>query len=407
MMVVSKIFNFIKKHLIVFSFAGVVLFAAFFVALNGVGLYDLENKGGDDCNSSTSSDFKGGKITGTTGDWTRKGTKAYKTAKQIFDFWVSKGMSGAQAAGIVGNVAGGEDTTLELKRYEVPGDTSHGGGLYQFTPLTKFLAIAHGDWSVKSQSNAVLKLEPQTVRTYMSSTKGKSPEECASKWEWTYERPAAWAGKQSEGSRRSAARKAYDMFGGAKIKGKNSLLGGAAKGAASSVDSGDSDCDDYGDGGAVHGDIAKTAKKYIGWFTYEQVHGESYIGSVKHPNKNGKTDCSGFVWFVLAKAGYKVPANMQWYTKTMEEDARGAHKWLKQISAKNSRAGDIIIANQGSGGGDDGHTAILLEKFHGAGTKIIQEGGEGGNGGVNIGHYGPSFGYLTSGTITIARAIKK
>lgn len=399
--------NFIRKYIVVFCILGIIIFAALFAALNGVGLDDLENKGGDDCNSLTDGSFKGGKITGTTGDWSRKGTKAYNTAKQVFDYWVSKGMSGAQAAGIVGNIAGGEDTTMELKRYEVPGDKSRGGGLYQFTPLTKFLAISHGDWSVKAQGDAVMKLEPQTVKSYMSSTKGKSPEACASKWEWGYERPASGPGKSSEPSRRSAARKIYDLFGGSKIKGKNSLLGGAAKGAAKGAETGDSSCDDYGDGGAVHGDIAKTAKKYIGWFSYQQSHGEHFIGSVKHPNKNGVTDCSGFVWFVLAKAGYKVPANMGWYTKTMEQDARGPHKWLKQISAKNSRAGDIIISNIGSGSSDNGHTAILLEKFHGSGTKIIQEGGEGGKGGVNIGHFGPSFGYLTSGTITIARAIKK
>lgn len=398
----AKIFSFIRNHKVISTIIGVLIFTTLYTALNGVGLWTLENSGGNDNCVDYGSD-SGKKITGAGGAWTTKGTKAYKTAKAIFDFWVKRGMSGAQAAGIVGNIAGAEDSSLGLQT----SDGGSGRGLYQFTPYTKYLSVSDKSWSVESQSKAVLKLEPQTVKSYLSVTKGKSPSFAASKWEWMYERPDAGAGKDTEGKRQAAAEKAYKIFGGAKIKGKNSLLGGAAKGASDAAADGSDSCDDDGDGGAVHGDIAKTAAKYIGWFHYEQSHGEQYIGSVKHPNKNGVTDCSGFVWFVLAKAGYKVPANMGWYTKSMADDAKGPHHWLRQISAKNTRAGDIIIANQGSGSGDDGHTAILLEKYHGPSTRIIQEGGTGGNGGVNKGRVGPSFSYLMKGDITFARAIKK
>lgn len=398
----ASIFNFIKNHKLIVIIIGILIFTTLYTALNGVGLWVLQNSGGSGTCVDYGSD-SGKKITGAGGSWTTKGTKAYKTAKAIFDFWVKKGMSGAQAAGIVGNIAGGEDTTLDLKARSGDG----GGGLYQFTPYTKYLAISDKSWSVESQSNAVLKLEKSTVQNYLQVTKGKSPSFAAAKWEWMYERPGTGPGQTSQPKRESAAEEAYKLFGGSKIKGKNSLLGGAAKGASNAASDGSDSCDDDGDGGAVHGDIAKTAEKYIGWFHYEQSHGEQYIGSVKHPNKNGITDCSGFVWFVLAKAGYKVPANMQWYTKSMADDAKSSHHWLRQISAKNTRAGDIIIANQGSGSGDDGHTAILLEKYHGPSTRIIQEGGTGGSGGVNKGRVGPSFAYLMSGDITFARAIKK
>lgn len=35
-------------------------------------------------------------------DWTHEGSTAYNNAKLVFDSWVSKGLSGASASGIVG-----------------------------------------------------------------------------------------------------------------------------------------------------------------------------------------------------------------------------------------------------------------------------------------------------------------
>lgn len=51
---------------------------------------------------------------GATGEWTQAGTTAYNTAKAIFDDWVRRGMNGAQAAGIVGNIGGAEDKSFTL-----------------------------------------------------------------------------------------------------------------------------------------------------------------------------------------------------------------------------------------------------------------------------------------------------
>lgn len=408
---VAKIFPFVKKHAVVFISIGIIIFAAFFVSLNGVGLWDLQQKQNDDDCQDYSSDA-GKVIKGAGGAWTTKGTRAYKTAKAIFQYWVSHGLSGAQAAGIIGNVAGAEDPTFSPGQEEIGG--GDGQGFYQFTPTSGDESVNQrytkrfGKWTVKGEGDFVRTDHRYkgAYEQFLHASKGKSPAECAYLWETIYERPASVAATKVQ--RQSAAQKAYRMFGGAKYKGKNSLLGGAAKGASDAASSGDDDCDNGGDGGAVHGDIAKTALRYIGWFHYEQSHGESYIGSVKHPNKNGVTDCSGFVWFALAKAGYKVPANMGWYTKTMEQDAKGAHHWLHAIPKSKTRRGDIIIVNQGGGSGDDGHTAILLEKYHGNSTRIVEEGGTGGDGGVNKSTIGPAFGsLLNGGSVTFARAIKK
>lgn len=174
-------------------------------------------------------------LSGAGGEWTQKGTKAYNTAKEVFDSWVKVGMSGAQAASIVGNVGGAEDTGFVLDQREAGGS---GGGLYQFTPYTKYLSDSKSDksWSVINQRDVVMHLEPGTIKAFFNSTKSATPEDAAIKWMDMYERPAAWAKAQTAGKRQAAARKAYELFGGASISGKDSLLGDDANAAAVGID---------------------------------------------------------------------------------------------------------------------------------------------------------------------------
>lgn len=155
------------------------------------------------------------------------------------------------------------------------------------------------------------------------------------------------------------------------------------------------------------GSIVKNAESMKGDFYYVQTHPSPGLGSdLKNPSKTGGTDCSGFVWLALNKAGYKVPANMGWFTGTMASDAKGSHQYLKQISENDAKAGDIVIVNQGAGAGNNGHTAILLDKWQGKATKIIEQGGTGDK--VNESTFGTAFYSLLSGSdVTLARPIKK
>ncbi|WP_420328867.1 phage tail tip lysozyme [Lactiplantibacillus plantarum] len=168
------------------------------------------------------------------------------------------------------------------------------------------------------------------------------------------------------------------------------------------------DCASDTDTGKADGNIIKTAKSMKGYFYYVQSHPSSDLGSdLKNPNKSGGTDCSGFVWLTLNKAGYKVPANMGWFTGTMASDAKGSHQYLKQISENDAKAGDIVIVNQGAGAGNNGHTAFITENWHGKNTKIIEEGGDT-TGHVNESTFGTAFYSLLSGSdVTLARPIKK
>ena len=167
--------------------------------------------------------------TSATGSWTQQGTEAYKNAEATFKSWTSIGMSGAQAAGIVGNIGGAEDPGFVLDQAEIGAGAEGGGGLYQFTPKSKYLTSPKSDksWSVENQRDVVMALEPQTVKAYFKETKGGTPEDAATAWMNGYERPSPSARANTNSARRAAARKAYELFGGANISGSDSILGDA------------------------------------------------------------------------------------------------------------------------------------------------------------------------------------
>lgn len=355
------------------------------------------------------------------GEWTKSGTKANKTAKEVWNYWKGKGMNGAQIAGIVGNIGGAEDKGFVLDQRELSGGS--GGGLYQFTPYTKYLEDSKSDksWSVKNQGDVIMHTEPQTVAAYFKKTKHSSPDDCATDWMNMYERPSPTARQSTNGARRAAAMKAYKIFGGSSVKGKDSLLG-AASSAASVGQNADTkaaggllaQCQSGSKGGGLSnsGDVLKNALKLVGYFTYSQSN-RTDIGGYPHPTmsslkKSGHTDCSGFVWTVLKVSGYKVPAQM-WATGAMESDAKGSHHYLKEIKPSEAGPGDIVVVNVGDGGGDGGHTAILTSKWHGKtdATKIVQEGGRTDREHVNRDGFRSSFlSLLGAGRVTLCRPIK-
>ena len=154
------------------------------------------------------------------------------------------------------------------------------------------------------------------------------------------------------------------------------------------------------------GNILSTAKSLIGYFHYSQPVRWNF-GSVENQDRNGYADCSSFVWLALTKAGYRTaPRGTLWYTGSMRDDARGARQYLTEVSPNEAKAGDIIIVNLGAGAGNDGHTAVLAEDWHGYTTAIVEMGGMQ-SGGVGVGRVDWSFGYLLNGgDVCLARAKK-
>ncbi|MBS0936346.1 phage tail tip lysozyme [Lactiplantibacillus plantarum] len=374
------------------------------------------------------SDGTSGTGNAVAGEWTNKSTTAYKNAKAIFDHMTKKvGMSGAGASGPVAIAF--RESGFDPKAQNV------GGGVAGFFQWSGFSNNVNGnrivsggfikagnvsDLTVDNELKlASYELDHAYKKAKTTVGNAKDPKQAALDWSLYYEGVSLSDSQTKPDEIVANAKVAYELFGGSKIPASSALSSAADTNATDSESTGDkksSPCDNAtGDDTSVKGDIVRTAKNLIGYFTYGQVHGVSNIGSVDSPKKDGVTDCSGFVWLVLKQAGYKVPDNMAWYTKTMEDDAKGKHQYLKEISADDAKPGDVIIVNTGSGSGNEGHTAILTEvnkggaKLIGNKTKIIQEGGSGGDGGVNEGTIDNSFGFFEgkSPSIMFAAPIKK
>lgn len=320
-------------------------------------------------------------------------TDAEKFAWQAWVMLLSLGYTQAAAAGILGNINGEAGPSMnpdidqiggpaygaiqfDGSAYPLIGSPTYNGREYvqrlmnaagitdnykEMMPQMRLVnwAMSNGQW--------IGVVSPTTVDGFKAMT---DPSQAAYVFEKNFERP-----RDSHPERQGYAVYWYNKFKDLKIPQNNS-------------------------------DIVSVAKSLLGYFTYQLIHGEAYIGSVANPNRNGVTDCSGYVWLVLAKCGYRVPSNMQWYTGSMTSDARGSHQWLQEISADQSRAGDIVIYNVGGGAGANGHTAILLETYRGNDTQIIQMGGDSRQSGVNISTIGYSFGSLLGGDRCLARAVK-
>lgn len=160
------------------------------------------------------------------------------------------------------------------------------------------------------------------------------------------------------------------------------------------------------DDSVYHNRMIKNAKKLLGYFTYGTGANRIKFGNWRHPRKHGKTDCSGFVWLIMKKSGCRRVGNWPFFTAPMETDAKHHHRYLRKISAKNIRPGDVVIANTGNGLGNNGHAAIIDSKYDGMDTQIIEMGGDS-NGPVHRSTIGYSLSQkLLKGRITYARVVR-
>lgn len=165
-----------------------------------------------------------GDTSGVGGDWTKEGTKAYKNAQEIFNFWVQKHhFTTAAAAGVVGNVyvesassfapdvgQGSTNSSGGFHSMLKEGPTSGtGGGLYQFTPYTKYAPLGDDKWkSVQKENEFVWNSELKNYHADLESETDVS--KATANWQRKYERPAN--PNDIQPNRIAAAKKAYTMF---------------------------------------------------------------------------------------------------------------------------------------------------------------------------------------------------
>ncbi|EPI26094.1 phage tail tip lysozyme [Enterococcus faecium] len=307
-------------------------------------------------------------------------------------------------AGMLGNFD--QESNNMPTAIERPNDPLSGHGIAQWTAgrttnLMNFAKSKGKDWSDLGLQIEFLIYELETTeKAAQAALKASTVEEGTAQWQKLFER----AGDPMMGNRLNYANQWYAKLSSNDPIAQVTLSNGATAGQQDEIEA----CMNENVTSSADGNILKVAKSWLGWFHYDQIHPAPDLGTdLKNPNKNGRTDCSGFVWLVLNKAGYKVPANMQWFTGSMASDARGAKQYLQEVSPSDAKAGDIVIVNLGSGAGNDGHTAILAEDWHGLTTKIIEQGGMNHNG-VGEGQVDLSFGYLLNGgDICLARPVKR
>lgn len=410
-------------------------------------------KSSADTNNASSTDTEA-PIAGSSGGseygdfWKRKGTKAHEIAQNLWNYWKNKGFGGPAIAGVMGNVAhegnfdipdraeghyGGDQKSDGISEGNVPatgagyptgksGQVEGGAGHYQFTPYSKFAPIGDDKWkSTEKQSDFVWSSEvghATWLEEYINLT---SVEEAVGMWFYKYER-----GARLDPAKIESGKAAYEIFGGKDVSADSALANSKetaneGKEEAKEREVSNDECEPKTKKNTsipASGEILEVGKALLGYFSYQLIHGESYIGSIANPKKDGITDCSGYVWLVLAQAGYRVPDDMAWFTGSMESDAKSGHKWFKEIPAEEAKAGDVVIVNTGDGVGGNGHTAILTENWKtnepiaSNTTGIIQMGGDPNADGVNASPFVGGFMSLVDGSfgqhsITFARPIKK
>lgn len=194
-------------------------------------------------------------------DWAKEGTVAYKNAKNAFETFTSAGLSGEASAGIIGwvNSEGGwfivdraeghfgnDPKTASISEGVTPngfvGYAVGGGGIYQFTPYTKFAKVGDKKWkdagaqtafvleSIKNGDwNASMDMSGKN-QTFEQFAKNTNITETALGWQ-AYERGnPAYIPKDAKVA---DAKKANEVFNKSKIKFNekkfNAFFGGNAK----------------------------------------------------------------------------------------------------------------------------------------------------------------------------------
>ena len=230
------------------------------VFANDDGGYVVQEDKGIDCLpsvGSSNSDSKSKSSSSTNGTasssedaWLTEGTEQYEVAKKVFEVFTQEyGTSGAFAVGVLSNIKGESNFIPDVLEGGVragmntPDGESYnsanpsavgGGGLFQFTPYTKF---SHSEWwkkrsgsdgwAVENQVDAVWGLEfgNRAVENYFSRT-GKSnfstvedlistddPALASEYFQMAYERPQSFHSERAEW-----AKKANEVFNKDKVK---------------------------------------------------------------------------------------------------------------------------------------------------------------------------------------------
>ena len=362
------------------------------------------------------------------GDWMKEGTETNKVMKQMFKIMTEEyGISGATAAGILGAISMeshfvpdiAEMTTTPIRfgmNSKTPpasmntADAGGGGGLFQFTPYTKFCngdfwskpnSESGGGWYVENQiaaawneaivSGSWSSFAANVPRMYDKTTKYTSEEAFLSNtddpagaceaWAYVYERGAKWAFAQTIEQRKANAIKINEYLNKDNIPADKSKwiahgygeksIGklGAVAGGILSNESNKKKCKEVQNGEIEKGsylDVAKqiAANKFVGYYSVGAYSGHGNFMNWEPPTEAGSQeqtglDCSGFVGECFRHCSNstlnKIDTAISAGTGSFDGYLTKKFKFTKHnyTSKDDLQAGDILLRDQH-------HTEIVL-----------------------------------------------
>lgn len=395
------------------------MFLLFLVA--GGGLED------DSCSvsaSETSTSAVTNSSAASNSDWTKPGTTAYQTAEKVFKAFVNHGTSGAFSAGVVGwvNSEGGfamigraeghygnDLQTNSIAYGVVPSGLSYyttaaGGGIFQFTPYTKYAPLGSPDWEnadkmiafvIKSVAggdwNASMDLTGKN-HSFQEAVKLTDPQEATLTWQ-AYERGSVAHINQAQ--KKADAQKAYDLFGGSKYSYDNSKFQKAFGGKAATNSSSDSsvqlasDCGSSSSGGSGTWSEDKTGSVNYGahnaWKLSDLPEDlKQYALDPKSLNMGYKdsknwsqiawdggqcTDLSASLMYNLWEKDGQHPS------MTSGNGSQVVANWVSKFGGKTgeAKAGAVFSETPASAGGSDGHTGVVSHVFKNGDILVVEQ----------------------------------
>ncbi|MSU87122.1 CHAP domain-containing protein [Streptococcus dysgalactiae subsp. dysgalactiae] len=380
-------------------------------------------------------------------DWTKKGTTAYNNAKGVFDAFVQSGTSGAFASGVVGWVNSEGGFTMigraeghfgnDLKTNSIafgvkPSGlayytTEAGGGIYQFTPYTKYAPLGSPDWeNADKMTKFVLKAISNGDWNASMDLTGKhhsleeavqltNPQDATLTWQ-AYERGSVAHINQSQ--KKSDAQKAYEMFDGEKYSyndskfkknlGKNDTSSSSPVETVSQVDDLIA-CDNSESGGKVTGE--KSGK--VAYTSYNAWKPDQLPNDLKQyaidPKSVGLAYRNSNGWNAIASTGGQctdLSASLMyglWLKGGIHPSQRMGNgnmvvsNWVSHFGGKSDgtpSTGEVFSCSGSTGAG---HTGVVSHVFANGDILIVEQNFSsysGDNGG--FGQYSWNYRYVTT-----------
>lgn len=317
-----------------------------------------------------------------------------KNDEKIYNYFITKGLSPVQTAGIMGNMAiesrfdpeNVQDGTSDAQKYgertKDPKRLTAGWGLIQWTPGSKIIGLmqqaglsSRPVHELSTQLDLVwahLQNDPPITKGSFSIPEFKKITDVKEAVNY-FEDKIEGAGEPNYPERYKAAELALNQFSGGASTSSPGSVGGSTVGS----------CDSVGNGAAA-GNAVQTALNYA-WPEYYEPNftklTPAYKKSVEAAQRAGKyvggginpgVDCGGFITRVMQDSGVDPEYGLGGNTESQEKHLieSGKYKKIENPTTENLTPGAIAISST-YGGDGVGHTYMFVGKQPGFETQVV------------------------------------